>query len=612
MKKTFLQTFLSAAILLSALSSVKAALINVSGSITSNTTWTNDNVYLLLEDIVVKNGATLTIQPGTLIKGFSNAITPPRLVIATGAKINAQGTPEQPIVFTSDKAVGQRKRADWAGIAICGLAPCNFKDGSNNPIQGRIECGDNSGSYDFGGNNPDDSSGVLSYVRIEYAGYTCGSNTELNSLTLGAVGHKTKIDHVIVSYGQDDGYEFFGGTASPNHIISLGSRDDDFDTDNGWSGKVQHGLIIRIDTIADQGDVSNAFESDNDAGGTANTPLTGGVFSNVTVVGPAATTTSTIDAKYGWIARLRRNTSISIMNSLFMGYKIGLRIEGAAAQTNATNGDLQFLNNIIAGTQGAYGESAFDSAYLQNPASANKIYGGNANDSVKLNYAYGNPDMFNFVPQAGSPVLSGASFLSPKLSGFETTTYRGAFGTDNWAACWAEFSPQDENYTTGPINYALNVTVAQTGSLPTGITLTANNIPGATYNWSTTETTNAITVTSDGTYTLTVTSPRGCKKEVSAVVNSVGIKEISNINSLNVVPNPNNGLATLEISTLASSEVSIHIVDVTGKELMNLNRELVSGRNQISINTSSFAAGIYLVYVKSNVQSQAIRIVVKR
>ena len=101
---------------------------------------------------------------------------------------------------------GSRARADWAGLAICGLAPTNIVDGGGNSIQGRLECGTTT-DYDYGGNVPDDSSGVISYVRIEYAGYVCGANSELNSLTLGGVGNRTKIDHVMVSFGQDDGFE---------------------------------------------------------------------------------------------------------------------------------------------------------------------------------------------------------------------------------------------------------------------------------------------------------------------------------------------------------------------------------------------------------------------
>ena len=493
--------------------------VTVTTDITANTTWTNDNNYIIYGDIIVKNGVTLTIQPGTIVRGDKTTLS--RLVVATGGKLVAQGTPEQPIVFTSNQPAGSRGRGDWAGLAVCGLAPVNLKNAQGASIQGRLECGTTT-DYDFGGNIADDSSGVISYVRIEYAGYVCGSNSELNSLTLGGVGSRTKIDHVMVSYGQDDGFEWFGGTANASHIVSFGSRDDDFDTDNGFSGKVQYGLVVRVDTIADQGDISNAFESDNDANGTYNDPYTKAVFTNITVVGPAATTTSTIDSKYGWGARLRRNTGLNIFNSIFMGYKVGLRIEGAGTQTKATTDTLEFKNNIIAGSKDRYYEAAFDSLYLLAQTS-NTIIGGNANDQLNLVYPYGNPAMFNFTPQAGSPALSGASFANAKLAGLPATTYRGAFGSDNWATCWAEFTPQDEDYTAGPINYAFTAQVNNAGPLTfcegNSVTLnTTTSAQGASYLWSNGATTSSITATTSGTYTVTVTSARGCTRTVSKTV----------------------------------------------------------------------------------------------
>lgn len=605
MKKNFLQKLLSAALV--ALSTAAfAGNVNVIAPITTSTTWTNNNTYILFGDILVKNGATLTIEPGTLIKGDKTTLS--RIVVTTGSKINAQGTPTQPIVFTSNQPVGQRSRADWAGIVVCGLAPVNFKDANNNPIQGVAECG-TAGDYSFGGNNANDSSGVISYVRIEYAGYVCGTNTELNSLTLCGVGAKTKIDHVMVSYGQDDGVELFGGTANVSHFISLGSRDDDFDTDNGWSGKAQYGLIIRVDTIADQGDISNAFESDNDANGSSNSPYTASSISNFTVIGPAATTTSPIDPKYGWCARIRRNSSESIFNSVFIGYKRGLRIEGDSSRANATAGGLNFKNNIIAGCVEAYGEAAFDSAYLNNVANGNTIYGGNANDSVKLVAPYSAYDFGNFVPQAGSPALTGADFSNSKLSSFETTTYRGAFGTTDWTACWAEFSPQDENYTSGPINYGFAVNISQTGSLPSA-TLTTSAT--GTYNWSTGATTQSITVTNAGTYTVTVTGARGCQVEGTVSV-VTGINDVkNNINSLSLFPNPTANNATLQTSLSEAAEVNVIISDVTGRTMFSQTQQMGVGVNWTIINTADYANGIYLVRIQNGTENQTIRLIVNK
>ncbi len=607
MNKKFLQKLIAFAILFISVNTF-ASNISVTTDITTNTTWVNTNNYILYTDIIVKSGVTLTIEPGTIIRGDKATLS--RLVVAIGGKLIAQGTPEQPIVFTSNQAAGSRRRADWAGLALCGQAPTNIVDGNGNSIQGRLECGATT-DYDYGGSVADDSSGVISYVRIEYAGYVCGSNSELNSLTLGGVGNRTKIDHVMVSYGQDDGYEWFGGTVNANHLISYGSRDDDFDTDFGFSGNVQHGLIVRIDTIADQGDISNAFESDNNGTGTYQFPYTKGVFSNITVVGPAATTASAIDVKYGWCARLRRNTGLNIFNSVFIGYKRGLRIESASTQLKATNDTLEFKNNIIAGCVEAYGESAFDTAYLNNVLTSNTVYAGNANDQVNLAYPYGNPDQFNFTPQSGSPALSGGSFSNAKLSSFENTTYRGAFGADNWATCWTEFTPNNEDYTAGPINYGFTLNITQSGSLP-ALTLTADNVPGATYAWSDGGTSAATTATTAGTYTVTVTSSRGCVKTQTSTVLGTGINEVSNINSVQLFPNPNNGFATLQITANNSSEVNIQLTDITGRTVSMYNNELTSGKNSIALNTAEYADGIYFVTVKTSTENKVVRMVVNK
>ncbi len=442
MNKTFLRNFLLCSLAAVGVSA-SAATVNVNASITTSTTWTKNNVYILFGDIFVKDGATLTIQEGTVIKGNKQSLS--RLVITKTGKINANGTAAEPIVFTSNEAAGNRKRADWAGLAICGSAPINQKNAQGNPDIKTLECGVGT-EYEYGGNNADDSSGVLRYVRIEYAGYVCGANAELNSLTLGGVGRKTVISHVQVSYGQDDGIEFFGGNVNADHIVSYGSRDDDMDTDDGFSGKVQFGLIVRVDTIADQGDISNAFESDNDPNGTYNKPNTGGVFSNFTIVGPAKTTTSTIDAKYGWAFRLRRNTALNVFNTIVLGYKDGLRIEGTGAQNKATNDTLEFEHNIIAGCAGNYAYAAFDTAYLANAAHDIRVYGGNANDSLKLAAPY-TPSAYDFRPGAGSPALTGGTFTNIKLADFAPTTYVGAFdGTNNWLDSWTNFSPQTTPY----------------------------------------------------------------------------------------------------------------------------------------------------------------------
>ncbi|MCS6819747.1 MAG: hypothetical protein NZ522_07325, partial [Chitinophagales bacterium] len=410
---------------------IRAAVIVVDGNIpiTTNTTWTSDNIYLLVGEVVVRN-ATLTIEPGTIIKGDYNVVS--RLIITNTAKIIARGTPEKPIIFTSNRPPGQRKRGDWGGISIAGNAPLNTYNPQGQFVQKLFECGVPP-DYLYGGNNPDDSSGVLSYVRIEYAGYTCGTNSELNSLSLGAVGRKTQIDHVMISYSLDDAFEIWGGNVNLRYIVAYSTRDDDFDTDNGWTGFAQFGLIVKEDSVADEGDPSNGFESDNDDQSSYSKPYTSGVISNFTCVGPAKTKTSPISENHGWAARIRRNSAQSIFNSIFMGYRQGIRFEGIGTQNKFNNDTIEFKNNIVAGSVERNWVSSIDSIVLYSSKNNNRIYGGNANDFVKLVEPF-DINNFNFLPQNNSPALSGSSFENDgpgsggKLgSWFKRVSYVGAF-----------------------------------------------------------------------------------------------------------------------------------------------------------------------------------------
>ncbi len=443
--KKFVLNFLLGVVLAT---SASAAVVPVTTNITANTTWTKNNTYLLIGEILVK-GATLTIQPGTIVKADKNTIS--RLVITTTGKIYAQGTAQEPIIFTSNQAAGNRNRGDWGGISIAGNAPLNTVDAGNNPIQKVFECG-TAPDYAYGGNNPDDSSGVLSYVRIEYAGYSCGTNTELNSLSLGGVGRKTKLDHIFISNSLDDAFELWGGNVNLHHIVAYNTRDDDFDTDNGWSGSAQFGLIVRVDSVSDEGDVGNGFESDNDDQSSYKTPKTSGAISNFTVVGFAKSKTATIASTAGWGARIRRNSAQSIFNSIFMGWKEGVRFEGAGTQGKFNGDTIEFKNNIVEGSKTKNFNSTFDSTMLANPAYNNRVDAGDANDYTKLAAPFSFPN-FDFQPTQNSPALTGASFASSKLAALTSTSYVGAFdGTNNWLAGWSNFYPQFENYTTGLVD----------------------------------------------------------------------------------------------------------------------------------------------------------------
>ena len=246
----------------------------ISAAITTNTTWTANKTYLLNGLVYVKGGATLTIQPGVVVKGVSGSA----LIITKGSKINAVGTSTSPIVFTSSKDTGARVTGDWGGVILLGKASMNQAGGVKN-IEGIATSTDT--EYG-GGTTPDDNdnSGNLKYARIEYGGYVFATDQEINGLTLGAVGRNTIIDFVQCSFINDDSFEWFGGTVNCSHLVSYRGVDDDFDTDFGFSGSVQFALGVRDPNMSDQSaaSTSEGFESDNDGSGSSNAPFTSAVF----------------------------------------------------------------------------------------------------------------------------------------------------------------------------------------------------------------------------------------------------------------------------------------------------------------------------------------------
>ena len=282
--------------------------ITVSSDVTTNTTWSAANTYLLDGFIHVMDGATLTIEAGTTIYGKLG--TKASLIVRQGGKLVAVGTAEKPIVFTSEYtkpgAAQDPAPGDWGGIILLGKAHINLAGGT-----GQIE-GTGDANDIFGGEDDNDSSGDLEYVRIEFPGVAYAKDNEINGLTFGGVGSGTVIDHIQVAYSGDDSYEWFGGKVNCKHLIAFSGTDDDFDTDNGFQGKLQFLLGVRNPNIADQAGASNGFESDNDANGTVNTPRTSPTWWNVTLIGPQATPSTQIDAHYGHGLHLRRSSQNKI------------------------------------------------------------------------------------------------------------------------------------------------------------------------------------------------------------------------------------------------------------------------------------------------------------
>ena len=422
------------------------------GRISANRTLKANYTYKLRGLVYVTNGAILTIEPGTKIVGEAGRNG--GLIITRSCKIIADGTPDKPIVFTSEKSTPQR--GDWAGLVILGNAPTNQ---SFNGLQGvgEIEGGINNsdglglyGTPVTQAQNPADNSGILRYVRIEYAGYAFLPDKEINGLTFGGVGNGTIVDNVMVAYANDDSFEWFGGTVNCTHLISYRTLDDDFDTDNGFTGKVQFGLVVRDSSIADISK-SEAFESDNDANGSALLPQTAPVFSNITVMGPRAALDNVGNSLFVWGAQIRRNSSMSLFNSIIMGFPNGLYIDATKGVPTDNNipGSLFVQNNIIAGcaqpilySLGANtnvplnpNTTATITDWYNTASYGNSILTQNSEVGLGNPFNYSSPD---FNPTTGSPALTGASFTHPKLStGFTQVTYRGACQTgDTWWKGW--------------------------------------------------------------------------------------------------------------------------------------------------------------------------------
>lgn len=429
--------------------------------------------YILKGWVYIADGAELTIEPGTVIKGDKQ--TKASLICERGGKLIAQGTESEPIVFTSEEAAGSRKPGDWGGIILCGKA-------KNNQQEQQIEGGPRT---KHGGNDDSDNSGVLSYVRIEFAGYPFQKDKEINGLTLGSVGNSTKIDHVQVSYTNDDSFEWFGGSVNCKYLVAYHGWDDDFDTDNGYSGAVQYGLVVRDARIADTSQ-SNGFESDNNAGGSDVSPYTNATFSNITVIGPKAQTgvkfennTDFINGgsvfpnngsalgKFQAAFQIRRASRLNIINSVAVGFPIGLIIDGEKGDTpaQAKAGAIRFHNNVLAGMDvigsdankvyedvlyDAVGKAVIDAnqksysnTFFFQEALKNQAY----DDATALALVDASNAGSPFMPAASSPLLSLASFDGENIAWFDKVAYVGAFNDkDNWLKGWTNFDPQNTKY----------------------------------------------------------------------------------------------------------------------------------------------------------------------
>ncbi|MCC7298695.1 MAG: hypothetical protein IT244_10215 [Bacteroidia bacterium] len=387
------------------------------GAITSNTTLSASKTYLLKGYVYVKNNATLTIEPGTIIR--CDVLTASALIITRGAKIICNGTESQPIIFTSSEASGSRAYGDWGGIVMLGNAKINAQTGTSD-----IGAGINNANGDgvFGGNDDDDSSGSITYTRIEFAGVQYQPDKEISGLMLGGVGRKTTLHHIQLSFCGNDGIHIAGGTARLRHLIMHRGYNSDLTIDMGYRGLIQFAVVLRDSTKASPKG-SSGIEIQNDALATNATPFTDPTLSNLTVLGPLTLSSTTYNSNYRYAIHFKRNGRGAIFNSAFAGYPKGLVLDGPGVASSLNTGAILFENNVLAGNKTTNIDTLnrfaqtwpnFDkNNWLLDASRSNNTFTSPRDLKLQNPYAYNSPV---FLPVSGSPLLTGASFSNSRLA----------------------------------------------------------------------------------------------------------------------------------------------------------------------------------------------------
>lgn len=413
----------------------------IRGAITADTTWTADRRYLLSGRIDVNNRATLTIEPGTTICGDADQLlmNVSYLNVAQDAKLIADGTKDRPIVFTSSRLPGQRRPQDWGGVVLRGRAPLNNPpDVGQGPESTCVQAEASAGLYGPCGTlRPDDNSGILRYVRIEFAGREFAPDKELNSLSLYAVGSGTTLDYLQVHRGADDGIEFFGGTVNVRHAVASLCQDDAFDWEFGWVGKGQFWVATQDLSIGNSG-----FEADNNRLNAALEPRSNPTVANVTLLGLGRGVTSGGSDKRQGIA-FRSGVNGNYSNLIIAGFSDGGISFEEATVAQAKAGRLTLTQTLLH-DNGPAGEAKNVSDVTRIGATDFDVKAwvmgqpGNGEGDPLLEDPY-SPNAPKFTLRTGSPALTGGS--PPSDSFFSPVTYIGAFGTDDWTAGWTAFPP---------------------------------------------------------------------------------------------------------------------------------------------------------------------------
>jgi hypothetical protein len=428
----------------------------ISGEITQSRTLTNDTQWNLSGVVYVKNGAVLTIQPGTFI--FGQPGTPPNtsvLVVTRAATIEAHGTAARPITLTSSQPFGQRTRGDWGGLVVLGRAPVNLAAGGqfNNPTagEGYIEGLQTTPDGLYGGNDPTHYCGTLTYVRSEFAGAILSEANEVNSITFGGCGTRTVAHHLQAKYGRDDAFEWFGGTMNASYPVGGLGADDCLDFQLGFTGKVQYAVCYQ----SPDANGARGMEGDNSEFNNLAEPFSNPTFFNVTMIGIDATATEDNPANGMHLRRGARGSFNNIVLSRWRGPAVLLN--DINTQTQATNGNLKmngillWHNRLDTSLGGPSNSLAGNIAAATNPSAAQNFtlsflqgtpVGGAQNIVVAdpllaRPLEYSDPDWTGLF---GSPIFR-TGWVQPPDDGVfdQSPRFIGAFGDIDWTAGWANF-----------------------------------------------------------------------------------------------------------------------------------------------------------------------------
>ncbi len=384
------------------------------GNISTNETWSAADEHILTCQTFVEDGVVLTIEAGTTIK--SNATDgnglAPALIVNRGGKIMADGTLEMPITFTSviDSIDYNPQTQTWGGLIILGNAPI-ANSGGEAFVEGLT-------GVPYGGNDPNDNSGILRYVRVWYGGSVIGQDNEINGITLAGVGNGTVVDHCEVAYNKDDGFEMFGGTVDLTYCSVVRVGDDSFDTDNGYQGRGQF-LYVHRDVDSDR-----CMEMDNKTDDNLDSqPRSHPTFSNMTCYGANGSND---------LAKLREGTGGDHRNLIMLDGSG----DGIENEDNGTETVTQDLN------MGTYPDYLYISpnTIFYNVATPFK------DDAVaNFNYIEGDENLGisgdNPLPNAGSQAFENIDNVKETDDNFfQQTNFKGAFGTENWLNGWSILS----------------------------------------------------------------------------------------------------------------------------------------------------------------------------